>query len=270
MITLNNLIGRFRLPRSLIRILNGRKVVLEAVGHCPTCQTDVRFVATDPWLRDHLLCPNCRSKPRERALMTALETYFPNWQQLTIHESSPIDRGASVRLARECAHYVPSQYYPDEKPGAIVKKMRCENLEALTFDDNSVDIHITQDVMEHVLSPSAVFREIARTLRPGGAHVFTVPIVNKHKSSAVRARKTTDGSIEHLLPAVYHGNPLSKDGALVTIDWGYDICRHIFEASGLFTHIFRIDDLSKGIRAEYIEVLITIKPADYPQADPIP
>jgi hypothetical protein len=49
--------------------------------------------------------------------------------------------------------------------------------------------------------------------------------------------------------------------SLVTFDWGYDICRHIFDASGLFTEIAWIDDLSRGIRAEYIEVLITLKPA---------
>ncbi|AMP02394.1 methyltransferase type 11 domain protein [Collimonas arenae] len=47
---------------------------------------------------------------------------------------------------------------------------------------------------------------------------------------------------------------------MVTMDWGFDICQYIFNACGLFTQIFYIDDLSKGIRAEYIEVLITFKP----------
>lgn len=46
----------------------------------------------------------------------------------------------------------------------------------------------------------------------------------------------------------------------MTMDWGFDICRHIFEASGLFTQVFTIDDMSQGIRAEYIEVLVTCKP----------
>ncbi|MFN0160436.1 MAG: hypothetical protein ACKVQQ_04350, partial [Burkholderiales bacterium] len=51
-------------------------------------------------------------------------------------------------------------------------------------------------------------------------------------------------------------------GSLVTVDWGFDICEHIFRACGLFTHVVQIDDLSRGIRAEYIEVLVTVKPAD--------
>lgn len=62
------------------------------------------------------------------------------------------------------------------------------------------------------------------------------------------------------MPPAYHGNPVNADGALVTVDWGFDICQQIFDASGLFTHIVHLDDLSHGIRAEYIEVLVSIKP----------
>ncbi|MDD5365095.1 MAG: class I SAM-dependent methyltransferase [Gallionellaceae bacterium] len=188
--------------------------------------------------------------------------YFPDWKDKVIHESSPINRGASIRLAKECAHYIPSQLFGDRLPGTEKNGVRCEDLEHLTFADASIDLHVTQDVMEHVFNPGAVFREIARTLKPGGAHVFTVPIVNKHKPSRARAVIGEDGEVTHLLPPVYHGNPVSADGALVTVDWGFDICRHIFEASGLFTHVVHIDDLSHGIRAEYIEVLVTLKPGN--------
>ncbi len=152
----------------------------------------------------------------------------------------------------------------------MVGKFRCENLEALTFADESIDLHITQDVLEHVLHPSKAFSEIARTLRPGGAHLFTVPIVNKYKQSKLRARAKEDGHIFHLEPPVYHGNPISDEGSLVTVDWGFDICRHIFESCGLFTHLVSIDDLSKGIRAEYIEVLITVKPDKSDKTNAIP
>lgn len=194
--------------------------------------------------------------------MRTLEMFFPDWPEKIVHESSPIDRGASVRLARECTYYIPSQLFGDVPPGEERNGIRCENLEHLTFADASIDLHVTQDVMEHIFHPEAVFREIARTLKPGGAHVFTVPIVNKHRPSQTRAVIGADGQVTHLLPPVYHGNPVSSDGALVTVDWGFDICRHIFEASGLYTHIVHIDDLSRGIRAEYIEVLVTVKPGD--------
>jgi SAM-dependent methyltransferase len=246
----------------------GQEPVLTSSGRCPACAKQTSFIARDPWLRDHFLCSSCGSIPRERALMAVVENYFPNWREVTIHESSPVDRGASRRFRRECARYIPSQYFPDKPPGSMVRGMRCENLEALTFPDASIDLHITQDVMEHVFHPSRVFREIARTLKPGGAHVFTVPIVNRPGPSKLRARIDAAGTPVHLEPPVYHGNPISEEGSLVTVDWGYDISQHIFDACGLFTHLVYIDDLSRGIRAELIEVLVTVKPGSSGSAIP--
>lgn len=246
------------------------KPVLESSGHCPTCDQDVTFVAHDPWLRDNFLCSNCGSLPRERALMAAIQAYFPDWPGMVIHESSPAPRGASARLANECQHYVPSQYFPDAQPGSRVEDVRCENLEAMTFEDESIGLHITQDVMEHVFHPSEVFREIARTLKPGGAHIFTVPLVRKHHPSVLRARIAPAGEIVHLKPPEYHGNPISDEGSLVTVDWGFDISRHIFEATGLFTHMLWMDDLARGIRADLIEVLVTLKPRSGGDGDAIP
>lgn len=244
--------------------------VLKSSGYCPTCTKEVTFIARDAWLRDHYRCSNCGSIPRERAIMLTIEKYYPNWRSLTIHESSPGNRGASRRLARECPNYIASQFFSDQNPGDVVGGFRCENLENLTFADESIDLHVTQDVLEHVFHPSRVFSEIARTLRPGGAHIFTVPLVNKAKPSRPRARVGDDGQVSHLEPPVYHGNPISEEGSLVTVDWGFDICRHIFESCGLFTHLVYIDDLSKGIRAEYIEVLVTVKPGEATTDDAIP
>lgn len=258
--------------KKLFALLGERKSVpvLKNSGYCPTCAQEVTFVARDAWLRDHYHCSNCGSIPRERALMLTIETYFPNWRSLTIHESSPGNRGASKRLSQECSQYIPSHFFPDQKPGNIVGKFRCENLEALSFADESIDLHVTQDVLEHVFHPPKVFSELARTLKPGGAHIYTVPIVNKSKPSKLRARVSDDGQIAHLEPPVYHGNPISDKGSLVTVDWGFDICQHIFDSCGLFTHLVYIDDLSKGIRAEYIEVLITVKPQKSETINAIP
>ena len=63
-----------------------------------------------------------------------------------------------------------------------------------------------------------------------------------------------------MLEPEYHGNLVSDQGALVTRRWGYDICEYIFRSSGLFTQIIHLDALEWGIRAEFIEVLVTMKP----------
>ncbi|MBV8209322.1 MAG: class I SAM-dependent methyltransferase [Burkholderiaceae bacterium] len=241
--------------------------VLKNEGFCPICARSSTFVAKGEWLRDQYLCVRCGSVPRERALMSTVETQFPHWRELAIHESSPVRRGASLKLARECARYQSSRYFAELPLGAHRGGVRCENLEALTFADASFDVHITQDVMEHVLDPASAFREIARTLRPGGAHIFTTPLVNRSAPSRVRARRDESGRIVNLEEPIYHGNPIDKRGSLVTVDWGFDICQRIFEACGLLTQTIHIDDLSRGIRAEYNEVLVTIKPAATPAGD---
>ena len=170
-----------------------------------------------------------------------------------------LGRGANRRLAKEAPAYITSQYYAGVAPGTIVNGVRCENLEHLTFDNETLDLHITQDVFEHLFDPAAAFCEIARTLRLGGAHVFTTPLVRKNQPTRFCASLAPDGSVIHLTEPEYHGNPISSEGSLVTVNWGYDITNFVFETSGLFTEIVFLDILDCGIRAEYIEVLVTRK-----------
>ena len=63
----------------------------------------------------------------------------PGWRELAIHESSPSPRGISALLAREARNYTPTQYFPDQPPGAIVRGIRNEDLEAQSFGDETFD-----------------------------------------------------------------------------------------------------------------------------------
>ena len=163
-------------------------------------------------------------------------------------------------LRSHCSGYLASQYYATQPLGSIVDGFRNEDLERQTFADGSFDVVITQDVMEHVYDPSAAFREIARTLKPGGSHVFSVPLVNKHQPTQVWATRNRDGSPNFLHEPDYHGNPVDPRGAPVTMRWGYDIVDYIKRESGLSTCIEAIDDLGLGIRAEFNEILVMRKP----------
>lgn len=251
------------------------ELVFRAHGVCPLCQQEGEFVARRKgalpkqyypnWFREGLRCSNCNSIPRHRALFSVLSQLYPNWAGLSIHESSPGHDGVSALLRRQCANYVPSQYDPKLGFGNLHPsgRYRSEDLERQTFADESFDLVITQDVFEHLFAPDRAIREIARTLKPGGAHIMTVPLANRGKASARRARLTASG-VDHIAPPVYHGNPMSADGSLVTIDWGYDILEYLSAYSGLATSLYYIDDLTRGIQAAHIEVIVCRKPAGIP------
>ena len=194
--------------------------------------------------------------------MLTIERFYPNWRGAVIHESSPAPRATSERLRRECPAYLSSHFFTDGAAGEWRGDVMHQDMGAMSFADESIDLHVSQDVLEHVFHADAVFREVARTLRPGGMHIFTTPLVRKAEPTVIRAQLSDDNQVEHLLPPEYHGNPISEQGSLVTYDWGYDIVGRIWRASGLPTTVVMLDDLSHGIRAEYIEVLVTCKPLE--------
>jgi SAM-dependent methyltransferase len=226
-------------------------------GHCPICERETVFVQAGPWVRDTLRCIRCRSIPRWRAIVHVMELEFPGWQSLSMHESSP-GGAASAKFARGCAHYVGSHYFPGVAPGSMERGMRCENLEQQTFADASFDLVVTQDVFEHVLHPEQGFQEIARTLKPGGAHVFTVPWYYWKKATVVRAVEE-NGVIRHLLPPEYHGNPIDASGALVVTDWGIDFVDIVERCSGLKTTVHQLWDPRIGVEGDFREVFVSRK-----------
>ena len=263
------------MPLPLGMTLIGEGIEFRAPGHCPVCGKDTEFVARRDkplpkayypiWFRDELKCQSCQSLPRQRALFAVLEMLYPAWRGMAMHESSPGAGGASARFRAECPGYVVTQFdstlgFGNMHPSG---RYRSEDLERQTFEDASFDLVVTQDVFEHLFAPDRAIHEIARTLRPGGAHILTVPLANRGRVSERRARLTPDG-IEHLKPESYHGNPMSSKGSLVTIDWGYDIVDYLAAHSGLSVSMFYIDDLTRGISASHIEVLVCRKAGSVP------
>lgn len=202
-------------------------------GWCPLCDNATLFVRTKASPREGLPCFRCQGITRWRALVLVLEAVVPDWRDLKVYESSGAG-GASAKFARECPGYVASQFFPGVEPGTTHEGWRVEDLTRLTFADGTFDVVITQDVFEHVPDPEACFGEVARVLRAGGVHVFTVPFYEDRLSSP-RARVLADGTVEHMETPIYHDDPVSDDGALVITDWGTDLPELIERWSGMAT-----------------------------------
>jgi SAM-dependent methyltransferase len=233
--------------------------LLKQNGFCPICNQNTIFISKHTWLRDNFICSNCGSIPRQRALMMIIEKYYPNWKNLCIHESSPGEGAITKKFQNECKEYVASHFYQQEELGIIIDGYRNENLEKQTFENEIFDIVITQDVFEHIYNPEKAFSEIARTLKHGGSHIFTVPIINKFNKTETWAKQDINGETIFLKNEEWHGNPIDKKGVPVTMHWGFDIIDYIKKYTGINTIIEYPFNLSKGIWAEYIEVFVSKK-----------
>jgi SAM-dependent methyltransferase len=229
-------------------------------GYCPICERNVRFIKTGSWLRDNYRCSSCNSIPRYRALIDAVKRFYPDFKNLAIHESSPNKGASSAFLRTKSKNYSSSQYFEDVPRGEYKDGFRSEDLTALTFKDASFDLIITQDVFEHVMMPGKAFSEIARVLKPGGAHIFSMPWYPELEKT--RQRATVENNVvTHLEKPVYHGNPVNKEkGSLVTFDWGQDFVDFICKASGMYTLVYLQRDVSKGLDGEFLEIFISRKP----------
>ena len=232
-----------------------QKFHLANSGYCSICMGQTRFVAENEWLREYYYCEQCRSIPRQRAVVEVLDSLRPAWRFLKIHESSP----SMQFFAEQARNYSCSYFYDDVPIGAYSKDgILCQNLENLTFDDATFDIFITQDVLEHVFQPDTALREIMRVLRRDGIHIFTAP-KHKHLLKSYQRARMVDGSVEHFHEPIYHGSPIGDGRSLVTWDYGSDFDDLLGQWSGYCTSDYVIRNRSHGIDGEYLNVFATFK-----------
>lgn len=85
----------------------------------------------------------------------------------------------------------------DIHPGPNVDYVACA--EALPFPDNSVDLVITQETLEHVADPFQAAREIGRVLKTGGTLYLQVPFIIGYHPGPTDFWRFTRQGIERLV-----------------------------------------------------------------------
>ena len=234
-------------------------------GPCAVCAGPGRFVHHVDHAREDPLCVGCGSVPRQRALVQVLAELGLDLAGAAVHEASP-SLGTFQLLRARCRTFTASLWLPGVPFGGRVGAFRHVDLQRQPFADGTFDLVITQDVLEHVPDPHQALREIHRTLRPGGLHVFTVP---RHLDRPTRARATFDaGGVTLLAPAEYHRDPSTRAGTLVVTDWGTDLPERV-AAAGAACTTHRVQDPAAGIPTT-IEVFVArpTRPAGEPPAPP--
>lgn len=231
--------------------------------HCSICSHRGPFlVEAGVSKRDNFRCANCRAMARQRDLAQIILDEFGCGLHIDLRrlvESGGLDDldiyevgmiGPIANRLKGLPRYVQSYFWDDTPLGTVRNGVVCQDLRALTFKDESFDLILSMDVLEHVFDMPKVLSEVARVLKPDGVHIFTIPVVYPFPAaSSIRAVMTPSGDIEHRMPERYHaaGNG-SK--ALVVTEWGADLVG-LHQQSGLRLSVIRrsapsVDGLSNA------------------------
>jgi SAM-dependent methyltransferase len=200
-------------------------------GFCQACGEAVEFAGdwafSDGFtinFRERLVCPRCELNNRQRFMAKlvrdALDRSAADPAAYLYEQVTPFFRWARDALP---GRVVGSEYLGHGMPGgAVVEGIRHEDALALSFDDASFDVVVSNDVFEHVPDIERSLAECARVLRPGSRLLFSIPFY-AGSDTTIRRAELRDGEVVHLLPAQFHGNPISPEGSLVFYDYGWDL-----------------------------------------------
>ena len=188
-------------------------------GRCWVCGTETTFYNRSRSLRETYRCPECKGSLRyqcQAALLVRLLSKHGatsvkslseemEFQALSVYEPGVL--GPFRKFFASVGDYHISDFWPDIKTGATRDGVVCQDLHALTYDDERFDVLITSDIFEHVRRPYQAFAEVARVLKPGGLHVFSIPVQAPIPQKSVFRVDVSGDEDEHLMPPRYHLGP---------------------------------------------------------------
>jgi SAM-dependent methyltransferase len=196
------------------------------VRRCQCCDRIALFLSNSAGA-EFCTCLFCSANERYELLATEIKTRFgeklSEMSVLELDPHSPLREILAHARAYTRSFYEFGRSGGSRRPDGAV----CEDITALTFGDETLDLIISSDVLEHVPLLDKAFSETARVLRLGGAHLFTVPPRARTKKRA----EIIDGELHHIESPEYHLDPLSPQGILAFWDVGPDLPQGIPSAA---------------------------------------
>jgi len=172
------------------------------------------------------------------AIANVLKKLLPNWGDKKIYELS--SRGSFFKfLYKRASHLTYSEYFDDVAPGAYKGLVQCQDVQALTYGNESFDVCTCTEVFEHVPDDLKGFREIYRVLKPGGLFLFTVPLSDRKQT--VERACLKDGKLIYLERAEYHDDHIRGQSAVLCYrNYGLDIVEKLGQAGLKNTEIILV------------------------------
>lgn len=169
-------------------------------------------------------CKKCGSNLRSMNLAAAIMScyeYSGNFQQFVKNYNK-----LSVLEVNEAGYLTK---YLESMESRKIASYPEVNLMKTQYKNNTFDLVIHSDTLEHIPDPIKALRESLRILKPGGYTCFTIPIIvgrlSKKRSNKQRS---------------YHGSPGNNE-YLVHTEYGSDMWTQLFEAGFMECRLFSID-----------------------------
>lgn len=117
-----------------------------------------------------------------------------------------------------------SEYLPENQA------VQHEDMVRLSYPNESFDLVLHSETLEHTPDVDRALAEIHRVLKPGGVTIFTAPMVRDGRDTLVRAIEV-DGATQHLLPPTHHGGACQATRQyLVYYEFGRDFPARVSRA----------------------------------------
>jgi SAM-dependent methyltransferase len=160
-----------------------------------------------------LYCTACASNLRSMALANAILKCFGHpgpFVEFVQSETAALTRVLEVNEAGALTKF----FRPI--PGHVLIRYPEADMMGLPFKDETFDLVVHSDTLEHVPQPIRGLSECRRVLKPGSFCAFTVPLIVDRLTL----------SREGMQPS-YHGSPTNPGDYLVHTEYGADAWKHV-------------------------------------------
>ena len=174
--------------------------------------------------RERVICPVTGLNNRMRASVHLFDIEMNVYPDSTIYLTEQVTPTFRF-FAQKFEHVVGSEFLGNTVPYGTTNSsgVRNENLCALTFANAALDAIVSLDVLEHIPNFTDALKECYRCLKPGGRLMWSAPFAPNSERNIVRAVLEPNGTITHLLPPEYHGDPLDREGVLCYTHFGWEV-----------------------------------------------